>query len=266
MSTHPRDPWALLGARTPARIALGRTGASLPTREVLSFALAHAQARDAVHTRIDWAALAARLRALGLNTIEAGSEARDRAVYLRRPDLGRRLDSASRERIKAAAGGTSCELALLIGDGLSAKGIADHAPALVEALLPHVARLGLGLGPVVLAEGARVALGDEVGVLLGAKLVIVLIGERPGLSAADSLSVYLTFDPIPGRTDAERNCISNIRPGGLAPAAAAANLAWLIEAARAIQATGIRLKDLSGSAALDTEAAGAAARNQDRLS
>lgn len=256
MSDHPRDPWALLSARTPARIALGRAGASLPTREVLSFALAHAQARDAVHARLDWAALAAQLRVLGLNTIEAGSEARDRAVYLRRPDLGRSLDGASRERIQAAAGGASFDFAILIGDGLSAKAIAAQAPALVEALLPHLVRLGIGLSPVVLAEGARVALGDEVGALLGARLVAVLIGERPGLSAADSLSVYLTFDPIPGRTDADRNCISNIRPDGLDPSSAAANLAWLIEAARSMQATGVRLKDLSGTAALDIEVAG----------
>jgi len=135
---------------------------------------------------------------------------------------------------------------VLIGDGLSATAVTAHAPALVEALLPHVRRLGLSLGPIAVAEGARVALGDEVGRLLGARIVAVLIGERPGLSAADSLSVYLTYAPRPGRTDAERNCISNIRPGGLAPAAAAANLAWLVEAALALQATGVTLKDESG--------------------
>lgn len=264
MSGIPRDPWSLLGARTPARIALGRAGASLPTREVLSFALAHAQARDAVHARVEWPALAARVRAIGLETIEAGSVARDRAVYLRRPDFGRRFDPESRERIRNAARGRACDLAILIGDGLSASAVSAHAPALVEALLPHVARLGLELGPVVLAEGARVALGDEAGVLLAAKMVVVVIGERPGLSAADSLGLYLTFDPAPGRTDAERNCISNVRPSGLAPIAAAANLAWLIEAAFALKATGVRLKDKSGTGELDPDGPAALKQPADR--
>jgi ethanolamine ammonia-lyase small subunit len=256
MTGAPRDPWQGLGMRTPARIALGRAGSSLPTREVLAFSLAHAQARDAVHARLDRAALAVQLRALGLTTIEAESQARDRATYLRRPDLGRQLDDASRQRIEAVAQGTPCDLALMIGDGLSATGVAAHAPALVGALLPHVRSLGLMLGPVVIAEGARVALGDEVGALLGARLVAVLIGERPGLSAADSLSVYLTYAPRSGRTDAERNCISNIRPGGLAPEAAAANLAWLVKAALALQVTGVVLKDESG-VGLDVAATGA---------
>lgn len=247
MTDIPRDPWNGLAAWTPARIALGRAGASLPTREVLSFALAHAQARDAVHARLDRAALALRLHALGLDTIEVESEARDRATYLRRPDLGRQLDEASRARVNAVANGGTCDLALVIGDGLSATGVTAHAPALVEAVLPHVKALGLNLGPTVIAEGARVALGDEVGALLGARLIAVLIGERPGLSAADSLSVYLTYAPRPGRTDAERNCISNIRPAGLAPEAAAHNLAWLVKAALALQATGVVLKDRSGA-------------------
>ncbi len=245
MTNIPRDPWQGLGAWTPARIALGRAGASLPTREVLSFALAHAQARDAVHARLDRIELAGRLRGLGLVSLEVESRARDRATYLRRPDLGRQLDETSRERIMVAARGETCDVALMIGDGLSATAIAAHAAALVGALLPHIGSLGLQLGPVVIAEGARVALGDEVGALIGARLVAVLIGERPGLSTADSMSVYLTYAPRPGRTDAERNCISNIRPGGLAPEVAAANLAWLIEAALARGVTGVALKDRS---------------------
>lgn len=253
MSGNPRDPWVLLGARTPARIALGRTGVSLPTREVLSFALAHARARDSVHAAVDRTALAGRLRSFGVETIEADSLARDRQTYLRQPDHGRRLDADSRARLGAAARAGSSDLAIVISDGLSATAVTAHAPAVVEALLPHIARLGLVTAPVVLAEGARVALGDEVGVLLRSKLVVVLIGERPGLSAADSLGAYITFDPQPGRTDAERNCISNIRPGGLAPSAAAANLAWLIEAAFVMGATGVRLKDLSGSGELPTD-------------
>lgn len=254
MTGVPRDPWKALAARTPARVALGRAGSSLPTREVLSFALAHAQARDAVHARLDRAALASQLQSLGLDTIEAESQARDRTTYLRRPDLGRQLDDASRQRIEVAVQGKNCDLALMIGDGLSATGVAAHAPELVGALLPHLTSRGLTLGPVVIAEGARVALGDEVGALLRARLVAVLIGERPGLSAADSLSVYVTHAPRPGRTDAERNCISNIRPGGLVPEAAARNLAWLIKAALALQVTGVALKDESGTG-LDSAAA-----------
>ncbi|PPD29739.1 MAG: ethanolamine ammonia-lyase [Hyphomicrobium sp.] len=246
MTGNPRDPWQGLGVRTPARIALGRSGSSLPTREVLAFALAHAQARDAVHARLDRPAIAQQLRTLGLDTIEAESQARDRATYLRRSDLGRQLDDASRKRIEAAAQGASCDLALMIGDGLSATGVTANAPALVGALLPRVRSLRLTLAPLVIAEGARVALGDEVGALLGARLVAVLIGERPGLSAADSLSVYLTYAPRPGRTDAERNCISNIRPDGLPPEVAALNHAWLVKAALSLKVTGVELKDESG--------------------
>lgn len=245
MSGIARDPWALLGAWTPARIAIGRTGASQPTREVLSFALAHAQARDAVHARLDRAELAGQLQALGLACVAVESMAGDRGTYLRRPDLGRQLDPASRERLEAAGADETCDLAIMIGDGLSATAVSANAPALVGALLASVKQLALTLGPVVVAEGARVALGDEVGACLRARLVAVLIGERPGLSAADSLSVYLTYAPRRGRTDAERNCISNIRKGGLPPAAAAASLAWLIEAALALQLTGVGLKDRS---------------------
>lgn len=264
MTGAPRDPWSWLAARTPARIALGRAGASLPTREVLSFALAHALARDAVHARVDWPALATRLRELGLATVDVSSAARERAVYLRRPDLGRRLDDASVERLRAAAGAAAgaaaCDVALVVGDGLSATAVDAHAAAVVAALVPLLTARGLRLGPTVLAEGARVALGDEAGALLGARLVVMLIGERPGLSAADSLGAYLTFDPRPGRTDAERNCVSNIRPNGLAPAAAARNIAWLVAAALDMRATGVGLKDRS-----DAEALGDAGETAGRL-
>jgi ethanolamine ammonia-lyase small subunit len=254
MTDIPRDPWALLSPRTPARIAIGRSGASLPTREVLSFALAHAKARDAVHARLDRTALAIQLKALGLATIEVESQAIDRATYLRRPDLGRRLDRASRDRLTDTAEGRHCDIALLIGDGLSATAVAANAPRVVECLLPHLGKLGVTVGTVVIAEGARVALGDEVGELLDARLLVVLIGERPGLSAADSLGVYVTYSPRPGRTDAERNCISNIRSGGLAPDLAAANLAWLIETALSMKTTGVMLKDRSQAIAGPGEA------------
>ncbi len=245
MSGTHRDPWLQLAARTPARIALGRAGVSLPTREVLAFALAHAQARDAVHATLDRKALAAALTPLGLKTIEIESEAQDRAHYLRRPDLGRRLSRTSKARLSGIT--PSCDLAIMIGDGLSATAVAAQALPLLAALIPWLATSGLTVGPVTLAREARVALGDEVGALLGASLVAVLIGERPGLSAADSLGIYLTYAPRPGRSDAERNCVSNVRPDGLAPQAAAQTLAWLIKAARARQLTGVELKDESPS-------------------
>ncbi|MGE0857314.1 MAG: ethanolamine ammonia-lyase subunit EutC, partial [Hyphomicrobiaceae bacterium] len=222
MSGPPRDPWLALGASTPARIAIGRAGASLPTREVLSFALAHAQARDAVHADFDAAKLAAQLRQLGLaEVLDVASQAIERDHYLARPDLGRRLDAASSAQLTAKSGG-ECDLVLMIGDGLSSTAVTAHAVAVIQAFLPHAVRLRLSLGPAVVARGARVALGDEVGAVLKARLVAVLIGERPGLSAADSLGIYLTHTPRPGRNDAERNCISNVRPAGLAPEAAAA--------------------------------------------
>lgn len=250
MTSPPRDPWAWLAARTPARIAIGRTGASLPTREVLSFALAHARARDAVHARVDWPRLAARLGSLGLACVEVASQAPDRALYLARPDLGRRLDAVSAARLDAAARGQVFDVALVVADGLSATAVGAQAEAVIASLLPHVARLGLTLAPVVLAGGARVALGDEIGERLGVRLVAVLIGERPGLSAADSLGVYLTLGPRVGRTDADRNCISNVRPEGLPPAAAASSLAWLIQAALRVGVTGVALKDRSDGGAI----------------
>jgi ethanolamine ammonia-lyase small subunit len=286
----PRDPWARLGSATSARIALGRVGASLPTREVLAFALAHAKARDAVHATLDRAEIAGRLAALGLATVEVESRAAERRLYLARPDLGRLLEPAARERLagvgaepgrrrheglaqgrdrvrgqrgrgKVRGRGRSeavadFDLALVVADGLSATAVAAHAVAVVEAFLPHAERSGLRLAPVALAIGARVALGDEIGAMLRAKAVAVLIGERPGLSAADGLGIYLTLDPRPGRTDAERNCLSNIRAGGLEPVEAAAKLAWLLAAAERLGATGVALKDES-EAALPASAASA---------
>ncbi|MGE0766336.1 MAG: ethanolamine ammonia-lyase subunit EutC [Hyphomicrobiaceae bacterium] len=245
MSGVPRDPWLGLGAATPARIALGRAGASLPTREVLSFALSHARARDAVHADFDDAAVADELTRLGLAAVRVTSKAGDRATYLRRPDLGRVLDGPSRQRLQSAAGQGDPDIALVIGDGLSAAAVEANAGSLVAAFQTLCASNAWSLAPVVIAKGARVALGDEIGAVLRAKLVAVVIGERPGLSAADSLGIYLTFEPRPGRTDAERNCISNIRQNGLEPSAAAANLAWLVNAALALRETGVRLKDES---------------------
>lgn len=244
MTGPPRDPWFFLAERTMARIGRGRTGGSLPTREVLAFDLAHAQARDAVHARFDRTALAKALAGLNLVTLDVESEATERQHYLRRPDAGRRLDAASTAKLAAVAG-PRCDLAIMIGGGLSAVAVEACAVDLIAAFLPGPRRLGLTIGPIILAEGARVALGDAVGAALRARLSIVLIGERPGLSAVDSLGVYLTFDPKGGRHDAERNCISNIRAGGLSPSHAAAKLNWLVNAAFQRGLTGVALKDES---------------------
>lgn len=244
----PPDPWNALRARTPARIAIGRSGASLPTREVLAFSLAHAQARDAVHTPFDADGVAEAIEVLGFQTLHVDSAAGDRATYLRRPDLGRRLADAS--RIALAAARAPCDLAVVIADGLSSTAVHAHAAPLLAALLPLTKAEGWSLAPVVVASQARVALGDEVGELLGARLVLLLVGERPGLSSPDSLGAYLTFQPRIGRTDAERNCVSNIRAEGLSYDAAAPKLAWLMREALRLSLTGVALKDESDTALL----------------
>ncbi|TNC07583.1 ethanolamine ammonia-lyase subunit EutC [Methylobacterium terricola] len=240
----PAAAWRRLAALTPARIALGRAGSGLPTREVLRFGLAHAQARDAVHTPLDAAAVRAGIAALGFDTLAAASAAPDRATYLRRPDLGRRLDEASAAALAAAAG-EPVDLALVVADGLSARAVHEGAVPLLSALKPALAGSGWRLTPVVVATQGRVALGDAVGTLLKARAVAVLIGERPGLSSPDSLGIYLTFDPRPGRNDAERNCLSNVRAAGLKPDLAAFKLHWLIGQALTRRLTGVALKDES---------------------
>ncbi|PSC05895.1 ethanolamine ammonia-lyase [Alsobacter soli] len=243
----PGDLVAALRRLTPARIGLGRSGAGLATAEVLRFSLAHAQARDAVHACFDAEAIARGLRELGLDPLIADSAAPSRDVYLRRPDLGRRLAAESREALSRLAAPAS-DLVLVLADGLSARAVHDHALPFAEALLSKLAEAGVALGRAVVAREARVALGDEVGALLKARSVAVLIGERPGLSSPDSLGLYLTFDPRPGRTDAERNCISNIRTEGLPYRAAAHKAAWLIREALRRGLTGVELKDESGPA------------------
>lgn len=236
--------WKCLSRLTPARIALGRSGSGLPTAEVLKIAMAHAQARDAVHTPFDGEALAAKLAGLGLAAVCVATPATRRDVYLRRPDLGRRLDEASARTVRNL-GQTGADLSIVIADGLSSTAIETNVVPLLEALLPQLRQMGLSLAPVAVAGGGRVALGDEIGGALEARLVLVLIGERPGLSSPDSLGAYLTFEPRIGRNDAERNCVSNIRPGGLGYSVAAFKLAWLIEAALMRRLTGVSLKDES---------------------
>ncbi|WP_232630673.1 ethanolamine ammonia-lyase subunit EutC [Methylobacterium sp. Leaf118] len=244
MSGPDDDLWRRLAALTPARIGLGRAGAGLPTREVLKFGLAHAQARDAVHTPMDAAAVAAAIEELGLSTVAVTSAAEDRATYLRRPDRGRRLSPESRKALDAAAE-APVDLALVVADGLSARAVHEGAAAMLAAFKPHADKAGWRLAPVVVATQARVALGDEAGQALKARAVAVLIGERPGLSSPDSLGLYVTFDPRPGRSDAERNCISNVRPAGLSHDLAAFKLGWLLTQAFARGLTGVGLKDES---------------------
>ncbi len=218
--------WADLRRFTPARVGLGRVGNALPTAAHLAFQAAHAAARDAVHAELDIAALQADLPRPAL---VVHSAAADRRTYLVRPDLGRRL--AGVPKIPPQP----CSLAIVICDGLSAVAVQRHAASVVAALNEA--------GPIVIAIQGRVAIGDDIAACLQADAVLVLIGERPGLSTPDSLGAYLTWKPRIGHTDAERNCVSNIRPEGLSPAAAAHKLRWLIAQMRARQLTGIALKD-----------------------
>lgn len=244
------DPWSALRQHTPARVGLGRSGASLPTRELLAFGAAHAQARDAVHLPLDVEALCTRIERLGLPTVRVRSAASDRATYLLRPDLGRRLDAASAAALDTLRPrAESCDLLLVVADGLSSAAIERQAVPLIDALLRQCPP-AWQIGPVVVATQARVALGDEIGERLGVPLVAVLIGERPGLSSPDSLGVYLTYAPRVGRSDAERNCLSNVREQGLTHDAAARKLWWLAQASRRLQLTGVELKDRSDLVAL----------------
>lgn len=243
------DAWRRLRDFTPARIALGHSGVSLPTRPHLDFQLAHAEARDAVHLALDVEALQHQLQQLGVTTLRLHSAAADRRVYLQRPDLGRRLEAASRQRLAAwmAEAASPChDVAFVVADGLSALAIHRHGAVFLENLLPKLR--DWRIAPVVLATQGRVALGDEIGQLLHAQLMVVLIGERPGLSAPDSLGLYLTYKPRVGLTDADRNCISNIRPEGLSYEAAADKLLYLLTEARQRQLSGVNLKDEEATA------------------
>jgi ethanolamine ammonia-lyase small subunit len=245
------DPWQALRRFTAARIALGHTGVSQPTSAQLDFQLAHARARDAVHQALDTASLAQALAAAwpGSSPLLLHSAAENRNVYLQRPDLGRRLDAPSRAAIASLrAGEAPHDLALVVADGLSALAVARNAPPLLQALQARLAAESWSLAPLAIVEQGRVAVGDEVGELLGAKLVVVLIGERPGLSSPDSMGLYLTWAPRVGLTDERRNCISNVRPAGLGVEDAAGRLHYLLTQARARQLSGVGLKDETGGA------------------
>lgn len=238
------DSWSHLRQLTQARIALGRAGGSLPTRALLDFRLAHAHARDAVQSPFDPALVDQSLEPSGLPRLHLASAAPDLPAFLRRPDLGRRLDEPSRALLQAhAAAARPYDLAILLSNGLSARAVHENAAPLLLALVPRLLQHGWILAPLLLVRNARVALSDEAGHLLHARLALIHLGERPGLGGGDSLGAYFTWDPLPGRTDAERNCVSNIRQGGLSPAAAADKLAALLVRARELRLSGIALKD-----------------------
>ncbi|QOL48541.1 ethanolamine ammonia-lyase subunit EutC [Massilia litorea] len=251
-SITPSDPWQALRRFTAARIALGHTGISQPTSAQLDFQLAHARARDAVHQALDAASLAPSLAAAwpGSPPLLLHSAAENRNVYLQRPDLGRRLDAPSRALLAAPHGGEGRhDLAIVVADGLSALAVARNAPPFLQALHARLAAEAWTPAPLSIVEQGRVAVGDEVGELLGAQLVVVLIGERPGLSSPDSMGLYLTWAPRVGLTDERRNCISNVRPAGLGVEEAADKLHYLLAQARARRLSGVGLKDETDEAA-----------------
>lgn len=240
----PPDPWQRLRRLTPARIALGRAGASLSTGAVLGFALDHALARDAVHAPFDSTSLAAKLAPLHSPVLELASAASARATYLQRPDLGRRLAPESAALLsESATAAPPCDLVIVISDGLSALAVERQAPAVVAALLPTLKAAGVRLGPLCVVRLGRVAIQDEIGELLGSSQSLILLGERPGLGTPDSLGAYLTYAPRRGRTDAERNCVSNIHAAGLPPTQAASRIAALLLESRRLRLSGVQLKE-----------------------
>jgi ethanolamine ammonia-lyase small subunit len=229
------DPWGDLRSRTPSRIGLRRSGTAHTTEDLLKFQLAHAKARDAVHGVVDWSKLSDELQPLASQLVR--SQASDRVTYLRRPDLGRRIHPDDHSRLQMS----EWDIAFVIADGLSADAITKHSVAVLKSCIERLS--DWRIAPIILASQARVAIGDEIGARLGARLCAVLIGERPGLSVADSLGIYLTWNPMIGTPDSARNCISNIHASGLSYNEAASKLAWLAQEASNRQLTGVALKE-----------------------
>ena len=257
------NPWLDLRRLTPARIALGRTGTSIPTRAQLDFQAAHAQARDAVHLPFEHAAIIESLVAKGRESLLLHSAAVDRNAYLQRPDLGRKLDEESvqilTDYVQVHPGGV--DLAVVVADGLSSLAVHRHTLPFLERMEEQANAEGWTLSPVILVEQGRVAVADEIGERLGAKMVVILIGERPGLSSPDSLGLYFTYAPKVGLTDASRNCISNVRLEGLSYGMAAHRLLYLMREACRRQLSGVSLKDEAELQTLESDAAGNAAGN-----
>jgi ethanolamine ammonia-lyase small subunit len=242
-----QDPWDSLRQHTAARIALGRAGGSLPTAELLKFSYDHAEARDAVHAELDIDRLQSELAVLGLPVVRVASRAKDRLTYLQRPDFGRELNEESRLALKRLSKqGDGYDVVLIVADGLSASAAQSHAASVVGSLIELLRQDNCQVGPLILARLARVDLQDEIGHLLGAQASLILLGERPGLGTADSLGGYLVFNPRPGNSNAQRNCVSNIRPKGLPPAAAAGTLHYLLIESLRRRLSGVELKDDRG--------------------
>jgi ethanolamine ammonia-lyase small subunit len=237
-----QDAWQALQQFTNARIALGRTGHAVPIQQVLNFKLAHAFARDAVYSELDKPDISERLEKLCLKYYWLHSKAEDRTMYLQRPDFGRRLNSKSIQQIAVAAT-NPVDINIVIVDGLSATAINQHAIPFLQIIVPQLQAKQWTIAPITLVQQGRVAIGDEVGMLQKAKLSIVLIGERPGLSSPDSMGAYITYKPTIGNTDERRNCISNIRPEGLPLEDAANTLLYLVSEALRLQLSGVGLKD-----------------------
>jgi ethanolamine ammonia-lyase small subunit len=252
----PENPLLELRRLTPARIALGRTGTSMPTSAQLDFQYAHAQARDAVHLPFDHAGLRSQLAEAGRESVLLHSAATNRDSYLQRPDLGRKLSDESaqtlREYAQANPGGV--DLVIVVADGLSALAVHRHTLPFLARMQEQIEAEGWSVSPVVLVEQGRVAVADEIGELLGAKMVVILIGERPGLSSPDSLGLYFTYNPKVGLTDAYRNCISNVRLEGLSYAMAAHRLLYLMREACRRQLSGVNLKDEAQVQTLESDA------------
>jgi ethanolamine ammonia-lyase small subunit len=251
----PHNPWLELRRLTPARIALGRTGTSIPTRAQLDFQYAHAQARDAVHLPFDHAALNSQLAERGRESLLLHSAATDRNMYLQRPDLGRKLSDASAQTLRdyAAAHPDGVDLVIVVADGLSALAVHRHTLPFLTRFEEQMAD-DWTIAPVILVEQGRVAVADEIGELLGAKMTVILIGERPGLSSPDSLGLYFTYNPKVGLTDAWRNCISNVRLEGLSYGMAAHRLLYLMREACRRQLSGVNLKDEAQIQTLESDA------------
>lgn len=240
--TNRTDPWSMLRSYTAARIALGRTGVSVPLKESLDLRMAHAHARDAVYSELNRKMLIDSLKTFQLPIIETHSKAKDRADYLQRPDHGRQLHEDSTRKLNDENKNES-DIVIILADGLSATAINNHAIPLLQQLISELNNAKYKLAPLVIAQQARVALGDPIGAALKSQLSLILIGERPGLSSPDSMGAYLTYSPRPGLTDESRNCISNIRPEGLNYERAAKKILHLIKASLALKLSGVRLKE-----------------------
>lgn len=242
--------WEKLKSYTDARIALGRSGGSLPTSELLKFRKDHALAKDAVWTELDVKLLEREIEGLQLSTVKLSSQATDRLAYIKRPDLGRKLDQPSIDKI-ASFPKTEHDISIILADGLSAQAISLHAIPFLKEFLPTIS--AYSLAPICLVNQGRVAISDEIGELFSSKISIILIGERPGLSSPYSMGIYLTYNPKAGNTDEKRNCISNIRTGGLPYAYAAGKLAFLTSEAIRLKLSGVNLKDTFDSQLLKND-------------